>query len=484
MKFALILALFCVLAGTRTAWADAPANPKSYLVRVIAYKQDWGIINPWKPGRITAEEYVGTIVMGSEPLVLVAAAATADARRIEMVNLKTGEPFELSVAYADFEANLALLKPKNPNALAGLQPLAVGQSLKPHDRVNLFTISKNRTVLNYGGTIASFVVNRSSTNSYPLIRAAIRLQKLFFGWSEPLVLDGQLVGLTTMQGKEFAFAVPASILRHFLDDARSTRYRGFSTTGLATHRLISPLSRSAFGGNGGVRIAGVAPFSPYAKRIVPGDILVSVGGFPINRFGKIVHPDWGEVDWSAVTNFYYPGDSLDVGIIRQGLGQHVSGFLTRHDSNRSLIPYFRYGTPEPYVLFKGLLFQELILDYLKQWGPNWLNLADTSLVYRWKFKNGFSEDPSERVIILSRVLADEANRGYNSLENLVLATVNGKKITSISALRSALAVPILRDGRAYARFVFSPGNGDAVLSYDDLDSANSRIAKIYGIPTP
>ena len=86
------------------------------------------------------------------------------------------------------------------------------------------------------------------------------------------------------------------------------------------------------------------------------------------------------------------------------------------------------------------------------------------------------------LIVLSMVLPDDYNRGYESARLLVVDQINEQKIESLEEVEAALQNPI--DG--YHRILFMPDEAlvHMVLDADELEAATQRILERYRIPEP
>jgi hypothetical protein len=116
------------------------------------------------------------------------------------------------------------------------------------------------------------------------------------------------------------------------------------------------------------------------------------------------------------------------------------------------------------------------------WGKDWEQMAPNELIYMWQNINR-PVAGGERVVIMSRVLADDFNQGYQHLRNLVLKKVNGQEVHSLSELETLLTKsPVSRNGKPYAVFGFDFGAGDVILAANNLEKVNERLAKTYGVP--
>ena len=83
-------------------------------------------------------------------------------------------------------------------------------------------------------------------------------------------------------------------------------------------------------------------------------------------------------------------------------------------------------------------------------------------------------------VVLSQVVPDPVNIGYENLHNAVIDQINGIKIKQISDIPNALKSPI----NGFDVFTFAAGEPvqQAVLDASEIDRANEEIMTHYHIP--
>ncbi len=154
--------------------------------------------------------------------------------------------------------------------------------------------------------------------------------------------------------------------------------------------------------------------------------------------------------------------------------------LRRYTSADNLVPGPTHEGPAPHLIFGGLILRELNADYLTMFGRDWIRNAPPDLAFAYSYLN-FPKLTRERIVILSNVLSDAFNAGYEKLENLVLTAVNGKAVSSIDDLKLKLKMPgVQRGGVEFAQFEFKNGK-QIVLPYAGIDEAHRRIGKVYAV---
>jgi hypothetical protein len=92
-----------------------------------------------------------------------------------------------------------------------------------------------------------------------------------------------------------------------------------------------------------------------------------------------------------------------------------------------------------YVIFGGLIFQELTLPYLESWGDEWKTRAPFKLVHSQANPEKWEKEGREKLVFLSNVLKTPSTLGYEGINSAIITKVNGKSIANIKELSKALA---------------------------------------------
>jgi hypothetical protein len=164
-------------------------------------------------------------------------------------------------------------------------------------------------------------------------------------------------------------------------------------------------------------------------------------------------------------------------IWRDGKEMNIVYKLPEAAFSDELVPYQSFDQTPEYILAGGFVFVPLTEDYLRSWGASWRQRAPFRLFY-YNMDKVRPERP-ERVV-LSDVLPNEENIGYESLRNTVIDEVNGMKIKQLSDIETALQSPI----NGFDVFKFEKGEAvqEAVLDASEMDSANQELMTRYHIP--
>ena len=129
-----------------------------------------------------------------------------------------------------------------------------------------------------------------------------------------------------------------------------------------------------------------------------------------------------------------------------------------------------------YLIVGGLVFQPLSVPFLRSWGDDWKRRSPFRLFYY------SSEEPTKErpaLMLLSLVLPDAYNLGYQDSRYLVLEKVNGRKVSRLPELRDALQHP--EGGYHVLELARGESLQRIVLDAAETDAATQRILKRYSI---
>ena len=476
---------FVSLSLARPALAEENRSGalENQIVRLHVSKKDIDESAPWQFEDVIQQIHLGVVLPGG--LILTTAYAVANSSHLEMQRFGSSQKYDLEIHFVDYEINLATLRLKEP--VAGLVPVSIGGELRLDDTVDIYRARDADQLIKIQASLQDVGVFNAVTSTYSALAYQFKTSQTGLGWSEPVFQHGKFVALSSGQDLQYVHGIPASFVEHMLKDSLDEKYRGFPTAGIQLTPLVSPDLRRHLGianAGRGVRVADVYPDSPFADSLKVNDVIVEIDQTPISDQGYFNHPKWGKVYLKYLLNQHFGGDTLRLKVLRGGLPFEVTGKLHRYDSNRAPVIAYRYGKDIPHVIFGGLIFQEFSIDFLRQWGKDWRDIAPIHLLYTLEYENRPRARADERLIFLSRVLADPMNRGYGEISRTFVDKVNGREVRSMQDLKTALASPITVRSKKYAQIQLTRGAGEIILAYDDLADAHKRIAKTYEIPSP
>ena len=466
--------------------ASAAARKPASAVRVNATSQPYDFLRPWSKRPPFQRRAVGAVLPGSR--VLTTAEQVANATYLELEKPDSGEKCPATIEVVDYECNLAILKPTEPDFLKPFQPLALAEP-GVGDDLAIWQLEANGTVLPTRALLTTVEVGSYpfSDSAFLLYRLTSTLQPRDDGFTSPVIQNGALAGMLLRfdARSQSADVIPAPIIRHFLQAAGAKNgYTGFPRAGLSAAPLRDPQLRRYAGltnGNGGIYVTCVHPGGSASQAgIVPGDVVTAVGGHPIDQDGNYLDPHYGKISWGhLVACEHFQGEKIPFHILRQGKPLVCEVPLACPDPSRSLIEPYTIDTPPRYYILGGVVFQELSRQFLKEWGPEWTQKAPERFLYYDRYQDElFQNDPRQRIVILSNVLPSPCTVGYEELNCLVVTRINGVALTSLADIETALAQPV----EGFHRIQIQGHPGEIVIDAKEAASIEPTLMHNYGIP--
>lgn len=486
----------CLLAGTIVpGWAGAAMSPRQApaipignesLVRVNATAQAFDFFRPWAKKPPVMHRGLGSVV--GEGLILVTAELVANHTYIELEKSVTAEKSPATIVAVDYDSNLALLKPTDPEFLASSRPLALDTGARVGDRATILQLESNDDIAETPATISTITVA-----PYPLERLALLTYRLSAplanregSFTMPVVRSGRLLGLLMRYDArtQTASVIPYPVIRHFLDDAKNPTQGGFPRAGVGFSPTRDPQFRHyiKLKDNGGVYVTHVAPRSSAERAgLQKGDIVLGVNGQPIDQDGNLDDPEFGKIPFShLISTRSHPGDTLTFKIQRDGAIKTLPLTLGTDQDNPlpTVSETYLFDSQPRYNILGGLVFQELSRPYLQEWGPRWQTDAPQRLVYLDAFQDELPPETG-KVVFLSQVLPSPETLGFAHLAHLVVKEINGIEIKSLDDISRAAASP----ENGFHKITFEEDPGFILLDAKAAESGRDRLMQEYGIPT-
>lgn len=481
----LALLLLAVTAAVTAAAAPVPARDYSrQVVEISVTYQRHDPRQPWLKKRPYTRSAMAVVVDGSR--LLTSAQMVSDATIVRAQ--KFGSPPEVTarVIHVDNEANLALLSVDDPTFFEGLEPVRLLKELPVQGTVNSvrwksgqFEISESR--------IVRIEVLRSAAGTLRYACLRVKSDLGGGGWAEPVFLGDHLVGLTFTAGDDLSNVLPPELIDGYLQAVGvQGKYGGFGSLGISWKQNRDRVLSAYLGLPGDARgvLVVKVPWGSSAWGVLqPRDILLSLGGHPIDTEGFYEHPRYGRLHFDHITiEGRLAGDRMAVKVLREKKELALEMVLRRYPTAERLVPGRRSDYAPPYLVAGGLVFREFDQDYLSSWGKDWRRKADTRLLTIRDLEKEDQSDDRRRIVILAYVLPSPYNIGYHDLRNLPVEAVNGRPVDSLRDLEEGLRDS--REGFHQIRFIPNEIRNEVILDAAGLKAATDEILATYGIPEP
>ena len=458
--------------------ASGSFNWDNAIIHIESTSKQYNYIQPW--ARSERKTYKSGVVVAGHQII-----TTADGLSDQtLIRLKKegGGLFSLGrVVWIDYQANLAALTTDEKDFWTGLQPAKLADPVPITGPVRILCWRDDQ-LENRQGEIEEMTVDNSvlSFVSVPALKIDSTINGV--GYGEAITVGDKLIGLACLQGGDAVTAIPSSFIASILKARADKTYAGLGYFDFTWDPAENPLNLDYLKLPGPTRgvIVKETGLKPGIESLVkPKDVILSIDGFNIDAQGNYQDPQYKKLCLENLSSRgKWAGMDCKLKIWRDGKEQDIVYKLPKADFSDNLVPYQSFDQDPEYVMTGGFVFVPLTEAYLRSWGPSWRQRAPFRLTY-YDMGKVTPEHP-ERVV-LSQVLPNEINIGYEGLRNAVLEEVNGVKIKQIADLVTALKTPV----NGFDIFKFAPGEPiqEAVLDASQLDEANVQIMARYHIPS-
>ncbi|KAL8214914.1 hypothetical protein R6Q57_004363 [Mikania cordata] len=334
------------------------------------------------------------------------------------------------------ECDIALLTVENESFWKGAEPLQFGHLPRLQDPV---------TVVGYplGGdtiSVTKGVVSRIEVTSYAHGSAellGIQIDAAINPGNSggPAFNDqGECIGVAFQvyrsdDVENIGYVIPTTVVSHFLDDyERNGKYTGFPSLGILLQKLENPALRACLKvpSNEGVLVRRVEPTSGARNVLKEGDVIVSFDGVEVGSEGTVPFRSTERIAFRYLISQKFTGDIAELGIIRSGAFMKVN---TAMNPRVHLVPYHIEGGQPSYLIVAGLVFTPLSEPLIDEECEDSIGLKLLT-----KARYSMARFKGEQIVILSQVLANEVNIGYEDMSNEQVLKFNGTQIKNIHHL--------------------------------------------------
>ena len=464
-------------------WNRAADSAQS-IVRVTVISQGYNFHQPWQQRQPSRQTAIGAIVPDGR--VLVTALLVANHRYIELETVDTRRKQRAEVEVVDYEANLALLKPTDDTFLMNRKPLALANPSSPGDRLILLQVKPDGDAVPSSGEITSIELSAyTQGNHFLAYRLNGALQYRFGNLTLPVLKGKKLAGLMLRSDSsgQTIDIISTPVIEHFLKDADHPPYRGFPRAGFHYGPALDPQLRRYIGlpeTMSGIYVQKVLKGSPADMAgLRAGDVITRMDQHTVSNTGQFNHPLYGKTSLiHLIRTAYQVGDTIPITVFRDNATLTLNAVLDHRSPDEYRVPPFVIDRQPDYQIIGGLVFQELSLSYLREYGKDWAHSAPIHLIYFNQNQDYLNGDEREKIIIISQVIPTPYSIGYENLSNLVVLKVNGHPIGKLSDLEPALKDPV----NGFHRIEVDQTPGIIFLDPEEIPQIHKIIESRYRIP--
>lgn len=448
------------------------------VVKVFTVSSSPNYFLPWqnKPQR----EITGSGFVISGRRIITNAHVVADQTFVKVRKHGSPEKFKAKVEAVGHECDLALLTVEEEDFWEGMQCLELGSIPYLQEAVAVVGYPQGGDNISVTGGVVSRVeptqyVHGASHLMAIQIDAAINPGNS----GGPALMEDKVVGVAFQNlanSENIGYIIPVPVINHFLEDVEEKgKYVGFCTLGLTCQATENAHLREHLkmpSGMTGVLVSKVHPLIDTHRWIKKDDVLLAFDGCTIANDGTVHFRNKERITFDHLVSMKKAGETGSVRVLRDGKELE---FTIKLGPIRPLVPIHQFDQLPSFFIFAGFVFTPLTQPYLHEYGDEWYNTSPRRLCDRALYAT--PKKFGEQIVVLSQVLVDDINAGYERLAELQVKKVNGVDILNLSHLRQ-----LVDDCRETSiRFDLEDGRV-VVLDYQDAKEASFRILDRHRIP--
>ncbi len=451
------------------------------IVRVIVTYQTFDPAFPWQK-RSPGTRYGYGCLISSNRLITTE-SLVRNQTLVELEKPRSGAKYPARVEVSDPDTDLAVLRIERPGEMAPLEPLELATSVPPNAELQIIQFDETDKVEMGTGRIINIAVAQLPDAEANALTFKVSTTLDVNGQGCVALYHGQIAGLLIAfdSGARIATLLPYPVLARFLDDVAHPPYRGTAIAGFAWQSLADPAKREYLGVEGqtqGIVVSSVFAGTDAAGKLQSEDVILEWDGFAVDSLGFYKDPDFGRLTLPyLIGGRRKPGETVSMKVIRNHENMDVEIKLARRTDDQSLVPANTTGQQVEYLVAGGFIIRELGFDYLGAFGDQWEVNAEARLVHEYMTRRFSPKKPGDRIVIVTQVLPDPINVGYQHLRDVIVTHVNNMPVRNISDVFAAVD----RDGKL-TRLRMKSIDLDIVIDGTAVDEAGRNLAKAYAIP--
>jgi S1-C subfamily serine protease len=356
------------------------------------------------------------------------------------------------------------------------------ESIPEKGKLEIIQFDDSRQVQRGEATVLQIRIARLGGSPYQGLVYELLTDLTVTGRGAPVLLDGRLAGLVASQdhSESVVSVIPQRSLSRFLSDAMSPPYQGVASAGFIWRKLVDPTKRAWLKVQdlqNGILVLATVPGTGAAATLRPNDVILSWDGREIDSLGFYEDASLGRMALPyLIKGHRFPGETVPLEIARDGKRLSIEIALAARSDDTVLIPENSTRERPKYLVEGGLVMREVTGTYLRSHGSNWERKVNPRIVHLYLTRRLSPSRPGERVVVLSSVLPDPINAGYEEFNNSIITRVNGVAVSNMADVFRVAR----RDGHI-SRIALRSYGVDLVLDGKRLPEANRRIAHQYRI---
>ncbi|QCD95185.1 Peptidase S1 [Vigna unguiculata] len=449
------------------------------VVKVFTVSCSPNYLLPWQNKSQRETMGSGFVILGRK--ILTNAHVVADHTFVLVRKHGCHTKYRAEVKAVGHECDLAILTIENEEFWDGMNPLELGDVPFLQEAVAVVGYPQGGDNI----SVTKGVVSRVEPTQY--VHGASQLMAIQIDAAinpgnsgGPAIMSNKVAGVAfqNLSGAEnIGYIIPVPVIKHFISGVEENgTYIGFCSLGLSCQTTENVHLRNHFSMRPdmtGVIVSKINPLSDAYKILKKDDIILSFDGVLLANDGTVPFRNRERITFDHLVSMKKPNEKAVVRVLRDGQEHDLSIIL---QPIQPLVPVHQFDKLPSYYIFAGLVFVPLTQPYLHEYGEDWYNSSPRRLCER--ALRELPKKANQQLVILSQVLMDDINAGYERLAELQVLKVNGTEIDNLKHLRQLVQ-------SCNAEFLRIDLDDDRVivLNYEMAKAATSSILKRHRIPS-
>ncbi|MEM6885896.1 MAG: hypothetical protein AAF571_12780 [Verrucomicrobiota bacterium] len=446
---------------------------KTSLVELEISRKSYNYRMPWVTNRKQTNKN-GVVLSGKRILTTADDVSGSVLVRVQ----KDGESkkYNAKFIWVDYYANLAVLEVEDDEFWSGLEPATLADTVPQSGNLHILRWTSGR-LESREAEIERLLVGKSQTSYVEYLQLQVTSEIDAAGWAEVVVQGDRVAGLTASANGKSLKILPSAVIGQMLEAREAQDHAGLGYFDFAWQPGTNPALLDSLGMQDtghGILVTRVGLKRVADEVLQAGDVILKIDGFDIDPEGKYKDPDYGRLHFSQLaTRQAVAGQVLPMTIWRDGKEMKVDYLLPAADFESDLVPDAEFDEAPEYLIAGGMLFQPLTGPLLAAYGKN-----SPFLMRYYDYQRPVEDRDS--IVVLTGVMPDPYNRGYEDSRNMIVDTVNGQPVATLQDIVDAFE-QVEGDYHVLQFFPDQPLR-TVVLDATTMSFATARVLERYRVP--
>ncbi|CAH8257047.1 unnamed protein product [Arabidopsis lyrata] len=452
--------------GKKVSAIDLALNS---VVKVFTVSNKHRTFQPWQFCLQDEGTGSGFVIAGRK--ILTNAHVVANHTSVKVRKHGSPTKYKAKVRAIGHECDLAILDIDSDNFWEGMNPLELGDIPSLQEKVYVVGYPKGGDTI----SVTKGVVSRVELLEYSHSATELLAIQIDAAINEgnsggPVIMGNKVAGVafeTLGCSDSIGYIIPTPVISHFLDAVEeSGQHVSFCSINLSYQNMENDQLRNHFKMSDdmtGIVIKKINPLSDSYKVLKKNDVILAIDGVPIGNDSTVPFRNKERITFKHLVSMKKPCERALLKVLREGKEYEFSISLKPVPR---LVPMHQFDKPPSYYIFGGLVFVPLTKPYI-----------DDASISKYALEK-MPKKAGEQIVIISQILEDDINTGYNIFEDLQVKKVNGVQVHNLKHLYN-----LIEECCTEKLLMDLEQDNIIALDYKSAKKATSKILKKLEIPS-